>query len=74
MEKSKTIYASDILDYVLEDDCTDEWGGVAFVGETVEDFLEDYTEEPWQLTVDALNILLKECGIKEIVLDSCDWL
>ena len=66
----KPIYANEILDYILEDDSTGEWGGVAFIGETVRDFLEDYTEEPEQLTVNALNTLLEECGIKKIVLDN----
>lgn len=70
MTNLKPIYANEILDYILEDDSTSEWGGTAFIGETVRDFLEDYTEEPEQLTVNALNTLLEECGIKKIVLDN----
>ena len=52
------------LVYELEDDNT-EYGGIDFIGETVRDFLE-YAELSIFDTVEDLNIILKECGIKPI--------
>ena len=56
--------AKDFLDYELQDDKT-EFGGVAFVGETLKDFIEEVG-----LSIDndikSINVALKECGIKPI--------
>lgn len=68
-ENSRPKMVSDILDYELKDDNSCEFGGISHEGETVEEFMFDYTEEPWRLTVNALNDLLTECGIAKIVLD-----
>lgn len=56
----------DILDIELRDDNTKN-GGVAFLGETVADFIDDddiiLNEED---SVSELNKILVECGIEEI--------
>lgn len=56
----------DVLDWELEDDDT-PYGGVAFMGETVRDFIEEaegYGEEI--RTIKDLNNALIECGIRTI--------
>lgn len=54
-----------ILDIELEDDDT-LFGGVAFSGETVRDFLDSFEEEDRPHDIDELNKKLVECGIKPI--------
>lgn len=55
---------------VLEDDVTSEAGGVAFMGETVLDFLLsiDECDVEDMNTIEDLNEALQECGIKPIKL------
>lgn len=54
-----------MLNHELHDDDTLK-GGVSFQGETVRDFLEEIGEEV--NTVEELNELLIECGIKPITI------
>ena len=56
-----------LWDKELEDDNT-ETGGVSFSGETLGDFLLEAAEynEVLGLDIDGVNVMLKECGIKEI--------
>lgn len=42
----KTIRARDILDYKLEDDYNTENGGIAYQGETLENFIEECEIHP----------------------------
>lgn len=60
------IKIKDVLDIELRDDNTKN-GGVAFLGETVADFIDNedviLNEED---SVSELNKMLVECGIKEI--------
>lgn len=49
----------------LEDDKTIT-GGISFVGETVKDFLESTGTDYDINTLDDLNNMLKECGIRQI--------
>ena len=58
----KTI--KDVLDVVLQDN-TSGMGGVSFNGETVRDMYED-AELSLSDSVDMLNDLLKDLGIKPI--------
>ena len=51
-----------IHNIVLEDDDS-PYGGTAFTGETVGDFLEDNDEFD---SIEELNDVLMECGIKPI--------
>ena len=62
----------DVMDVELEDDST-PYGGTSFYGETVRDFIEEVegssedTDNPIKVdTIDKLNDLLKQCGIKPI--------
>lgn len=52
---------------VLEDDAT-PYGGTAFEGETLIDFLMSTNEGDWEypITMKQVNEYLKENGIKEI--------
>ncbi len=60
-EKIRNTPVKKVLNYVLEDDDTD-FGGVAFFGETVKDFIEDqYYSSVWELNKDLII-----CGIKPI--------
>jgi len=56
-----------ILDMFLEDDDTD-FGGTAFLNETVRDFLNACDEDTRPHTIDELNAQLKACGIKPIII------
>lgn len=56
--------AKDFLDYELQDDET-EFGGVAFVGETLKDFIAE-VELDEDTDIEVVNVALKECGIKPI--------
>ena len=56
--------AKDFLDYILEDDET-EFGGVAFVGETLKDFIEEVGLS-MDNDIKSINVALKQCGIKPI--------
>ena len=50
------------LNYALHDDETPE-GGIAYMGETVADFLGDAEEEPKSLEeLDALSAVVFECA------------
>ena len=51
------------LNVVLEDDCA-AFGGTAFDGETVADFIAECNQEFH--SVKELNDVLKHCGIKPI--------
>ena len=53
------------LDIVLEDDDT-PFGGTAFVGETVRDFIQSMGTELHNCTLDELDAALIECGIKPV--------
>lgn len=55
-----------MIDYntILEDDETDE-GGVAFLGETLGDFLASVGLEK-ETDINKINSVLKDCGIKPI--------
>lgn len=59
-EKLRSTPVDVIMDRELEDDNTD-FGGIAFAGETVRDFVEDYYPSIWDLNHD-----LTVCGIKPI--------
>lgn len=61
---TKELELQDVLDYVLEDDDS-PYGGVAFLGETVSDFIGDDSDIT---TIKELNEALVECGIKPIKL------
>lgn len=66
MRESKELkneLGKDYKDIELEDDNT-EFGGIDFVGETLGHFLDTIEEEP--KTLEELNKILKECGIKEL--------
>lgn len=64
---------SDVLHRELEDNTT-EFGGIAFVGQTVSDFISASDSELTESsTVRELNKVLKECGIKELgLIDTVD--
>ena len=49
----------------LEDDGS-ETGGIAFAGETLGDFLENDLDDNYEFTLDELNKVLKDCGIKPL--------
>lgn len=53
----------DFLDYELKDDNT-EFGGISYIGETLEDFIAEVEISD----IDDINIILKECGIEPIVI------
>lgn len=60
-DKLRSTPVKKVLNYVLEDDETD-YGGTAFFGETVRDFIEDvYYPSVWDLNKDLII-----CGIKPI--------
>jgi len=59
---TRELELQDVLDYVLEDDDS-PYGGVAFLGETVGDFIGDDSDIT---TIKELNEALVECGIKPI--------
>lgn len=54
----------DVLNVQLKDDRT-EFGGASFAGETVKDFVEEIGID-LEMSVDALNDILEECGIRRI--------
>lgn len=56
---------NDYMDYILEDDDT-PFGGIDYPGETVEDFLLSLGSDGHISTVEQLNEMLVECGIKPI--------
>ncbi|WP_289760594.1 hypothetical protein [Lactobacillus taiwanensis] len=56
-----------ILNMVLVDDCNCDFGGVAFNGETVRDFISEMDNVI--KTVAELNNALADCGIKTISLE-----
>ena len=63
-----TILSSlDLAEIVLEDDDTPA-GGVAFKGETLEDFIEEDDNLDGK-DLEVINSALKECGIKPVTLD-----
>lgn len=53
------------LDDVLEDDGT-PFGGTAFNGETLRDFIEEAMWSYSRIDMAEANARLRECGIKEI--------
>lgn len=53
------------FDIELEDDET-ECGGTAYSGETVGDFVLEILNDEEDLTIEELNAILVDCGIKEI--------
>lgn len=53
-----------VLNMELHDDNTD-FGGVSFLGETVEDFIAETGFTKWD-SVEELNKVLIQCGIKPI--------
>ena len=59
-EKLRSTPVSRVMNYVLEDDDTD-FGGTAFFGEKVKDFVEEYYWSVWELNKDLVT-----CGIKPI--------
>lgn len=48
----------------LEDDAT-ETGGISFIGETLDNFLNE-VEMPYDSPLEEINKALSECGIKPI--------
>lgn len=62
----------DILNIELEDDKQD-FGGVAFAGETVKDFIEDI-ELDENMELNDFNKILYNCGVKEINITKEDML
>lgn len=52
----------------LEDDNSVEWGGTAFAGEKLSDFIAEYANDTGRsaITMSELNIELKECGIRPV--------
>ena len=48
----------------LEDDAT-ETGGISFIGETLDNFLDEI-EMPYDTSLEEINKALSECGIKPI--------
>lgn len=64
----KPLTLEDVMDFLLEDDPDTPFGGIAFAGETVRDFIEEaegFTGEKIT-TIEQLNADLIECGIKAI--------
>lgn len=58
--------AIDFLDVILKDDQT-ETGGVAFVGETLKDFIDSVMLKlNYTSSLEKVNAALLECGIKPI--------
>lgn len=55
----------DVLNVELQDDAYVTGGGIAFVGETVEDFADDCMLD-YNESVETLNKSLKECGVKQL--------
>lgn len=53
------------FDIELEDDET-ECGGTSYSGETVGDFVLEILNDEEDLTIEELNAILVDCGIKEI--------
>lgn len=62
---SVTRFIDQYLDVVLEDDDT-PFGGTAFAGETVRDFIQSMGTELHNCTLDELDAALIECGIKPV--------
>lgn len=56
--------AQDFKNYVLEDS-TSEFGGVSYVGETLDEFMEELGL-PMDTPMIKVNEILEECGIKPI--------
>lgn len=54
------------LDIVLEDDDT-PFGGTAFTGETVRDFIQSFGTELHNCTPEELDSALVECGIRPVM-------
>ena len=55
------------MDFLLEDDPDTPFGGIAFAGETVRDFVEESNGWGEDIsTIEQLNANLIECGIKAI--------
>lgn len=55
------------LNVQLEDDNT-PFGGISFIGQTLQDFLEEVGAEK-ETNMDKVNEILKTCGISPIKLD-----
>lgn len=62
---SVTRFIDQYLDVLLEDDGT-PYGGMAFAGETVRDFIQSMGTELHNCTLDELDAALIECGIKPV--------
>ena len=63
----KPLTLEDVKDFLLEDDPDTPFGGIAFAGETVRDFIEEANGWGEDITtVEQLNKNLIECGIKAI--------
>lgn len=58
---------SKYLNVKLEDDNT-PFGGISFIGQTLQDFLEEIGAEK-ETNMDNVNEMLKTCGISPIKLD-----
>ena len=56
----------DFLDYKLKDDNT-EFGGISYIGETLEDFIAEVGISE-TCSINDINKALKECGIEPIVI------
>ena len=66
LEQNPPVELDDVLRWELEDDDTPH-GGVAFVGETVGDFVSDARGFGVEInTITELNEALIECGIKTL--------
>lgn len=66
LRKRGILRVKDVLEVPLEDDNT-LIGGVSFQGETVEDIVNELGIN-YNTTLRSFNKILKECGIKKIVL------
>ncbi|MGN1458210.1 MAG: hypothetical protein ACI4XP_09715 [Acutalibacteraceae bacterium] len=69
MSNKINVFPDEIRSIVLKDDRT-PYGGTAFVGETVGDFLDGLDEDEEVYSLEELNEHLVKCGIKPI-LQSC---
>lgn len=56
-----------VMDTVLEEDCSVDFGGLDHYGETVREFIESSGEHP--ATIAELNTMLRECGIRPVAQD-----
>ena len=66
MSNKINVFPDEIRSIVLKDDKT-PYGGTAFAGETVGDFLDELDEDEEVYSLEELNEHLVKCGIKPLL-------